>query len=137
MPHWRTLLDPGDFLGPQDFDQPTIVTIARLSSEASDKEDPKKCPMMYFQHNGKELHRKFKVPKSVMYGLSLLLGTDYTAWTGKEITLERAVCMCWGEREECIRVQFPAPIEARIVKWLKKRKASPSVYRIQDQGDNK
>jgi len=83
MPHWKTLLDPGEYLGPQDFDQPKTVTISRLASEAASKDDPKKAPTMYFQHGGKELPRKFKVPKSVMYGLSLQFGTDYEQWKGK------------------------------------------------------
>ena len=131
MPHWKTLLDPGEYLGPQDFDQPKKVTIARLTSESASKDDPKKAPTMYFEHGGKELPRKYKVPKSVMYGLSLLLGTDYASWAGKTITLERAECMSFGEREECIRVQFPAEIEARVIKWMKKRKASPSAYKCQ------
>lgn len=129
MPHWKTLLDPGEYLGPQDFEKPKAVTIARLSSESASKDDPKKSPTMYFEHNGKELPRKYKVPKSVMYGLSLTLGTDYSAWSGKTITLESAHCMSFGEKEECIRVQFPDEIETKVKKWMKKRKASVSAYR--------
>ena len=131
MPHWKSLLDPGIFLGPQDFDQPKKVTIARLASETSSKEDTTKAPMMYFEHGGKELPRKYKVPKSVMYGLSLMLGTDYAGWAGKTITLEKAYCMSFGDREECVRVQFPPEIDEKIFKWLKKRKANKSCYRCE------
>ena len=130
MPHWKTLLDPGEFIGPQDFDTPKELTISRLSSENSSKDDPKKSAMMYFSHNGKELPRKYKVPKSVMYGLSLTLGSDYTAWEGKKITLHKDVCMSFGEKEECVRVQFDDIVETKIIKWMKKRKANPSAYKI-------
>ena len=33
MTHYRSLLDPGEFLGPQDFPKPTPRTICRVASE--------------------------------------------------------------------------------------------------------
>jgi hypothetical protein len=119
MTHWKQLLDPSVFLGPQDFQADKTVAISRVVREElpERKGDAKtSAPMMYFAHGGKELPRKYKVPKSVMYGLSLYLGTDSDAWAGKE----------------CVRIRFPAEIDKKIRMWLKKRKASPSAYIMQE-----
>lgn len=137
MPHYKTLLDPGEFLGPQDFPTEREVTISRtVAEDMDDREDKtkkKRCPMIYVKtKDGSEYARKFKVPKSVLYGLSLLLGTDTDAWKDQKITLFAAKCMSFGDVEECLRVRFPADIEQKIYKWLKKRKASRSAYLIQE-----
>lgn len=134
MAHYRALLDPGLFLGPADFAKEREVTISRVVREeipARDGEEKQSSPMLYIRaKDGTEYPRKLKVPKSVLYGLSLLLGTETDAWVGKRITIFAAWCMSFGEREECLRVRFPAQIESGIRKWLKKRKASPSCYMI-------
>lgn len=138
MTHYKTLLDPGEFLGPQDFPTEREVTISRaVSEEMEDREEKgkkKRCPMIYLKgKDGGEYPRKFKVPKSVLYGLSCLLGTDIDTWKDQKITLFAAKCMSFGDVEECIRVRFPADIEAKVYKWLKKRKASRSAYIINDK----
>lgn len=138
MPHYKMLLDPGKFLGPQDFAKEREVTIARVSREAMPARDGEKesqAPMLYIRaKDGTEYPRPFKVPKSVLYGLSLHLGTETDAWADKKITLFAAYCMSFGEKEECVRVRFPAEIDGKIRKWLKKRKASPSAYLIVNEG---
>ncbi len=134
MPHYKTLLDPGIFVGPQDFQTDKTVAVSRIVREAmpardGDKEAQSGC-MLYFMAGGKELARKYKVPKSVLYGLSLTFGTDIDAWAGKDVTLFAAKCMSFGELEECVRIRFEPAIDAKIRKWLKKRKASPSAYMV-------
>ncbi len=133
-PHYKSFLDPTDFIGAADFPQPKACVIARIVREALPSRDGDKektaAPMIYFSHAGKELPRKFKVPKSVLFGLSCELGTDTDGWIGKSITLFATKCMSFGTVEECIRVQFTAETEDRIRAWLKKRKASPSAYMI-------
>jgi hypothetical protein len=136
MAHYKTLLDPGEFLGAQDFPAEREVTISRVVAEDMEDRDSKskkRYPMLYIKaKDGSEYPRKFKVPKSVLYGLSLLLGTDIDTWKDQKITLFAGKCLSFGEVEECIRVRFPQEIEGRIYKWLKKRKASRSAYLIQD-----
>jgi hypothetical protein len=136
MPHYKTLLDPGIFLGPQDFPKPRAVKISRIVREQlpeRDGDEKKAAPMLYMTaKDGSEYPRKMKLPKSVLYGLSEMLGTDTDAWVGKEITIFAAKCMSFGDVEECLRVQFPPDIDAKIRKWLKKRKANPSAYMIRD-----
>ncbi len=136
MPHYKTLLDPGEFLGPQDFPAPREVTIHRVCAEMlADREDEKKqkkTPMLYLRDkNGGEVPRKFKIPKSVLYGLSELLGSDFATWPGQKITIMSARCLSFGDVEECLRVQFPAAIDQRVRKWLKKRKVNAKVYIIE------
>lgn len=133
--HYKLLLDPGKFLGPADFPgDGREVTIARISREkmpARDGEPEQSAPMLYIKaKDGSEYARPLKVPKSVMYGLSLHLGTDADAWVGQKVTLFAAYCMSFGEKEECIRIRFPEDVDNRIKKWLKKRKASPLAYII-------
>jgi hypothetical protein len=132
--HYKSLLDPGVFVGPADFPKEREVTISRVVREeipARPGEEKQSSPMLYFLgKNGVEYPRKLKVPKSVLFGLSLLLGTETDAWVGKKIAVFSAWCLSFGEREECLRVRFPAQIENDIRKWLKKRKASPSCYMI-------
>lgn len=135
--HYRKLLDPGEFLGPQDFPKEREVTIARVTSEKMKAREEGKsdtlAPMIFIlDKDGKEYSRKFKIPKSVLHGLSLLLGTETDAWVGKKITLFSAKCLSFGDVEECIRVRFPAEIDGKIRKWLKKRKASASAYMLDE-----
>ena len=134
MAHYRTLLDPGIFVGPQDFATEKTVAISRVVREAMPKRDGEatdSAPMIYFSHAGKELPRKYKAPKSVLHGLALMYGTETDAWLGKEITLFAAKCMSFGEVEECIRIRFPPAIDSKIRKWLKKRKSNPNSYIIE------
>jgi hypothetical protein len=136
MRNYRTLLDPGLFIGPQDLPEPKTVTISRAVREAIPGRDGEKgdsSPMLYFSYQGKELPRKYKVPKSVLFGLSLLLGPDIDAWPGKSIVLFATRCMSFGEVEDCIRVQFPADIDGKVRKWMKKRKASLSAYMMPNE----
>lgn len=135
--HWKSFLDPGKFLGPADFSTEREVTISRITREKLPKRDgeaEQSAPMLYIQaKDGSEYPRPFKVPKSVMYGLSLYLGTDADAWAGKKVTMFATRCMSFGEVEECLRIRFPIEIDDRIRKWLKKRKASPMAYMMKDQ----
>lgn len=133
--HYKALLDPGIFVGPQDFQTDKTISISRVVREempARDGEAKTSCPMMYFAHNGIELPRKYKVPKSVLYGLSLHLGTDIEQWIGKSVTLYAAKCLSFGEVEECVRIRLPEEIESKIFKWLKKRKANRSAYLLKE-----
>lgn len=136
MAHYKTLLDPTDFIGPQDCMVDKTVTISRIVREKMPDrkgEDPTASPMMYFSHKGTELKRKLKVPKSVMHGLSLMLGVETDDWIGKEITLFAAHCLSFGDVEECVRVRFPPEIDGAIKKWLKKRKTNPGVYIVSER----
>jgi len=138
MAHWKTFMDPGKFLGPADFGnegrEVTISRIAREKMPKRDGEEEKSGTMLYIQtKDGSEYPRAFKVPKSVMYGLSLHLGTDAAAWIGKRVHIFAAMCMSFGEKEECLRIRFPADVDDRIRKWLKKRKASPMAYMITER----
>lgn len=140
MTHYKQLLDPGKFLGPQDFVKEREVTISRAAREtlpARDGEPATAAPMLYIQtKDGSEYARPYKVPKSVMYGLSLALGTDCDAWKGQKITLFAAKCMSFGEVEECVRVRFSPEIDGKIRKWMKKRKASAAAYMIADKSSD-
>jgi hypothetical protein len=140
--HYKKLLDPGIYLGPQDFfDGPKKLTISRAVREsietkgdAGDSKSPQtapkqSAPMLYFIHNGVELPRRYKIPATVLYGLSLLLGKDCDQWHGKDIVIEVCKCMSFGEIEDCLRVQFPAEIEDKIHKYLKKRKLNVKCYK--------
>jgi len=132
MTHFRCLLDSGVFIGPQDLPVPKTVTISRAAREVIALRGGNKGKMdavLYFQHAGKELPRKYKVPHSVMHGLSWLLGSNYEEWSGQSITLFATKCMCSGEVEECVRVVFPPDINARVIRWMKQR-ASPSAYML-------
>jgi hypothetical protein len=133
MKDYRTLLDPTDFLGPADFPSPKSVTISRAVREKIDLKDPKSldAPMLYFTHNGQEIKRKYKVPKSVLYALSLLLGPDIDEWKGKQVTLMAANCLSFGEVESCIRPVLPPEIKSKVFKWLSKRKSSPKAFMIE------
>ena len=135
--HYKQLLDPGKFLGPQDFTAEREVTISRVSREkmpARDGEPEQSAPMLYIiQKDGAEYARPYKVPKSVMYGLSLAFGTETDAWKGQKIGMFAAKCMSFGEVEECLRLRFSPEIDGKIRKWMKKRKSNPSAYIIKDQ----
>lgn len=134
--HYKNLLDPGKFLGPQDFQQEREVTISRVSREkmpARDGEPEQSAPMMYITaKDGSEYPRPYKVPKSVMYGMSLAYGVETDAWKGQKVGIYAAKCMSFGEIEECLRVCFAPEVDAKIRKWMKKRKANPSAYIIKD-----
>jgi hypothetical protein len=136
VPHYKQLLDPGKFLGPQDFTTEREVVISRVAREkmpARDGEPEQSAPMLYIlQKDGAEYPRPYKVPKSVMYGLSLAYGTETDAWKGQKIGMYAAKCMSFGAVEECLRLRFSAEIDAKIFKWMKKRKASASAYMIRE-----
>lgn len=138
MVYYKNLLDPAKYLGPADFTpEGREVTIARLAREdlpsrEGDKEK-QAAPMLYVQaKDGSEYVRPLKIPKSVLHGLSLLLGTETDAWIGKKIHLFRAACMSFGEREDCVRVRFPADVDRKVRTWMKKRKASASAYMLEE-----
>lgn len=136
MTHYKNLLDPTDFLGAADFPAPKTVTISRAVREKLPErkgEAATEAPMLYFIHNGQEIRRKYKVPKSVLYALSLVLGPDVDEWKGKQITLQAAKCLSFGEIEECVRPVLTPEIEAKVFKWLKKRKSSSQAFMIKDQ----
>lgn len=137
--HYKKLLDPAKYLGAQDFIAEREVTISRIAREemaGRDKEEKQSAPMLYIKaKDGSEYPRPFKVPKSVLYGLSLHMGTETDAWIGQKITLFAAFCMSVGDKEECLRVRFPTEIDMKIRKWLKKRKASASAYMILSEAE--
>lgn len=134
--HWKQLLDPAKFLGPQDFSAEREITISRIVREkmpAREGEPEQSAPMLYLKtKEGGEYPRPYKVPKSVMYGLSLTFGTETDTWAGQKIGMFKARCMSFGDVEECLRLRFSADVEAKIRKWLKKRKANPSAYMLRD-----
>jgi hypothetical protein len=133
MPHYKSLLDPGIYLGPQDFPKEKTVTISRVVREKMpprDGEDEEWSPIIYFAHKGIELPRKYKCPKSVLHGLSLVFGTDIDVWRGQTVTLFAAKCLAFGEIEDCIRVRFSSAIDSKIRKWMKKRGTSPKAYMV-------
>lgn len=137
MPHYRTLLDPGIFLNPSDFPSERSVKIARVIREKLPEREGEKAtaaPMIYILgKDGAEYARKFKVPKSVLYGLSEMLGSNTDEWIGKEIVIFATKCMSFGDVEECLRVRFDASIEVKIARWMKKRKANPKAYMIRER----
>ena len=132
MAHYRSLLDPTDYVGPQDVDKADkTVTISRVVREdlpTREGKKPEAAPVIYFIHDGKELAKKLKVPKVLMHGLSLVFGTETDAWVGKQITLFKTRCSSFGEVEECCRIRFDPKIDAKIRKWLKKRRADQATY---------
>lgn len=135
MAHYKQLLDPGKFLSPADFPpEGKEITISRINREAMPErkgEDKQSAPMLYIKSkDGTEYARPYKVPKSVLFGLSVVLGTETDAWKDQKITIFSTFCMSFGDKEECLRVKFPAEIDAKVRKWLKKRKASPSAYML-------
>lgn len=135
--HYKQLLDPGKFLGPQDFTAERDITISRVVREKMprrDNEPEQSAPMLYIvAKDGSEYVRPYKVPKSVMYGLSLAYGTEVDAWKGQKIGMFAAKCMSFGEVEECLRLRFSPEIDAKIRKWMKKRKANGAAYMIKDE----
>jgi hypothetical protein len=102
------------------------------SREGEGASDEKSAAMIYFSAGNPpvELKRKYKVAKSVMYGLSLTFGTDTDGWIGKDITLFATKCTSFGETEECVRIRFAPDVDKKIFKWLKKRKSPQSAYMI-------
>ena len=133
MPHYKTLLDPTEFIGPHDFPEPKQVTISRVVREPTTKRDETTmAPIMYFAAGGNELKRKYRIPSSVMHGLALTFGTDYESWSGKTVEMYAATCLAFGEREECVRIRFAPKIHAAVKAWMKKRKASPNSYVIDE-----
>lgn len=131
MRHWKTVLDPGEYLGPQDFPQPAKLIVSRIEREKVSEREEQEAPMIYFATpDGKEIPRKYKCPKSVLYGLNLALGKDLDKWKGKEVELYAAQCYAFGEIEDCIRIKFSKEIEDNIIRWMKRRKANPASYKI-------
>jgi hypothetical protein len=121
MAHWKSFLDPSDFIGPQDFPTDKTVKISRIvrekmpSREGEGASDEKSAAMIYFSAGNPpvELKRKYKVAKSV-----------------KDITLFATKCTSFGETEECVRIRFAPDVDKKIFKWLKKRKSPQSAYMI-------
>lgn len=136
MTHYKKLLDPGTFLGPQDFPADKTVVISRVVREkmpAKGEEEAKEAAVLYIKSaDGSEYPRFYKLPKSVLYGLSLELGPDIDAWPGKSIVMFAAKCMSFGEVEECVRIRFSAENEAKVKKWMKKRGASVAAYILKE-----
>jgi hypothetical protein len=137
MTHYKTLLDPAKFLGAVDFPKEREVTISRVVREKLPKRDgdaDQSAPMLYIlDKEGKEHHRPLKMPKTVLHGFSLMFGVEYEAWVGKKIAIFATRCLAFGEVEECLRARFPPEIDSKVRQWLKKRKASPSAYMLQDR----
>ncbi len=136
MPHFKLLLDPAKYLGAVDFPKEREVTISRIVREAlptREKDEKQSAPMLYILgRDGKEHARPIKVPKSVLYGLSLLLTTDTDTWAGKKIRIFPAICTAFGELEECLRVRFQAEIDQKVRGWIRKRKAPASAYIVRE-----
>lgn len=133
MTHYKSLVEQTDYLGPQNFEQPKELTISRIASEKYGDKNPKSTPMMYFSYNDKELPLKYKVPMTVYYGLSQVFGTDVDTWAGKKVTLYTTKCKSFNEIEECVRIVFTPAIEKLIMKYLKKRKCDPEIYRLRGE----
>ncbi len=133
---YKLLLDPAKYLSPCDFLKEREVTINRLVREAlpaREGEEKQWAPMLYIRDKaGNEYPRPLKVPKSVLHGLSLMLGTETDAWVGKKITIFAAVCMAFGSEEECLRVRFPQAVDVKVRAWLRKRKAPATAYIIRE-----
>jgi hypothetical protein len=131
MTHYRKLMPPGEFLGPQDFEAPREVTISRVAIANMPERDGKveqACCMWIMQKDGAEYPRRLKLPKTVLFAFSLVLGTDSDAWTGQKITLKAAWCLSFGELEECVRPVLTAEQTALVIKRLKKRKTNSKVW---------
>jgi hypothetical protein len=140
MAHYKSYLDPGKYLGPADFPAEREITISRLAREklpARDGEPEQFAPMLYVvAKDGSEYPKPYKVPKSVMYGLSLAFGTEADAWKGQKIGMFKTTCASFGDVEECLRLQFTPEIHAKIFKWMKKRKSNRSAYMIISKEDS-
>lgn len=136
MPHWKTLLDPSIYLGPQDFPTDKEVTISRMASEKVGRpgEVQKLGAMMYIiARDGSEVKRPLKLSRLVMRGMGIFFGShDYKNWPGKKITLFATMCLYGGERVECVRARFPADVEAQIRSYAKANKISPKAYMLTD-----
>ena len=137
MPHFRLLLDQSKMLGAPDFPVEREIAIARIAREkmpTRDGEPETSAPMLYVQaKDGTEYPRPYKVPRSVMYGLSLTFGTDTDAWIGQKIGMFKAKCMAFGDVEECLRLRFSPEVDSKVRKWLKKRKINASAYMIAEE----
>ena len=134
MAHYLSYRDPGLFLQAHEFPAPRTVKISRFDRVKPPERDGEKaatCQAIYiFAKDGTEYPRPIKVPKSVQHGLALLFGADADDWKGKEVTVFATKCLAFGEVEACLRIEFPAEIESKIRKFMKKRKANPSAYMI-------
>lgn len=73
-------------------------------------------------------HDDTERPASVTFRLTVKRDKD----TGKSVGMFAAKCMSFGEVEECLRLRFSPEIDAKIMKWMKKRKSSPSAYMMRD-----
>lgn len=144
MAHWKMLLNPSEYLGAQDFPEPKEVVISRVVREeaptrdedddktGSPKKPPEMHPVMYIVgRDGNEYPRRLKMPKTVLYGLSHMLGPDYDKWAGQKVTIYATKCKSFGEIEECVRIKFDAKIIGKIKAYCKKRKVSFAVFECQ------
>lgn len=133
MPHVKLLLDPAKFLNDSDFTadgrEVTISRIVREKLPERKGEAEASAPMLYVvATGGGEYGRPMKVPKLVLYGLGIMLGTETNAWKGKKIWIYSTFCNAFGDREPCLRVKFPADVEVAVRKHIKKRKLNPLMY---------
>jgi len=137
MAHYKSFRDPGALIQEHEITAPRPVKISRFDRFKMPERDGEKseaCQVIYILgKDGSEYPRPFKAPKSVQHGLSLLFGPDAEDWKGKDVTIFATKCMSFGEVEPCIRIQFPAEIDSKIRKWLKKRKANPSAYMVKGE----
>ena len=136
--HYKMLLDPSKFLSEADFSAlGKEVTISRVSREKlpERKGEPEtSAPLLYIVDKaGNEYPRPMRVPKLVLYGLSLLFGSEVDAWTGKKVTIFSAHCLAFGDKEPCLRIRFPAEVELGIRKHCKKRKINYSMYILEEK----
>lgn len=131
MTHYRKLMPTGEFLGPQDFETPREVTISRVAIVDMPEREGKKekaCCMWILNAAGAEYPRRLKLPKTVLFAFSLVLGTDSDAWTGQKIMLKTTWCLSFGDIEECIRPVLTSAQTEQVIKRLKKRKINSKVW---------
>lgn len=132
--HIKKFYDESDYLNESDFPAPrevTIFEVAPVVLEDRKTKKPSKSPVLYVTDKAGAKHpRGYKIPKSVGYGLGLMLGTECEAWKGKKITLFATRCMSFGQIEPCIRCKFPPEIDQRVRAWMKKRGSSESAYML-------
>ncbi len=126
MVHWKAFQDCPDYLEPHEIEGEKEVTISRVA--AGKTVDGKNGMFMYFSHNGKELPKKWHVPKSVRFALSKLINPDVDKWAGQKITLYQTYCKAFGEIEPCIRVKLSSDARDKVLKWMKKRGSSHGAY---------
>ena len=123
--HYRKLYPPGEFLGPQDFETPREVTISRVAlAEMPERDGVKEraACLWIIDAKGNEYPRRLKLPKTVLFAFSIILGSDVDQWPGKKLTLKATWCLSFGEVEECVRPVLDAAMTKKVLDRLKKRK---------------